>query len=1122
MSLAKMFSTAAVAFAFALTPAMAEEVARDENAEKQAFLETLEKEGYAEVGAYKVEKIKDNIYHMDEGIKALPGGATDADGNRNNPSSIYFVVEDNEILIVDGGNRPDDGSEKEADARIIVEAMTGDRQITYAYSHGHVDHVGLTWNPAVFANIKDQFKVLYMHEADYVDSENSEKYKDNMLFGVAGTEAYKDKLEFVDTGDTFTVGDFTYEVLAMPGHTDGSVAYIQKNKELVFTGDAMGSGFVWLLWDSIENPIGRMVDAIKQLQPIVGDMVNPTILCGHRWQQFYEGNPQRPEEMSIQYLNDMVAVAQGLQNGSSLIEPYAVRAGAVEVSANDRKAKIDTTPEIIEMYLKESGINGWIEREGKFYWYEDGVRQGTVDDEKCFSYDGTVRGREIYDPESDAWYWLDADADGARATSKDVWMPYIFSDEPIGSTGGKWVYYDENGHMVKGFRRDGDTFWAYDQKTGARLDKVFANSGNDYSYNYYWYENGVRQGTVNDPNGVEGDGTIRGREIYDPATDAWYWLDANAMGKPAKNKQVWIPYIFQDEEPGSTEGKWVRYDADGHMIKGWYRNDEGVYYYDLKTGAMYKGHKNIDGKEYHFDETTGIALGNIEVDVAMDTIPTAYVTGGKIVGFTDGNGVKTFLNIPYGATTAGENRFKDPQPVEKWVGEKDCTTFGSIGLESLQDPFMCWSKEYVDWGLTFENGRMGEDMLNLNVWTKAEKGDKKAVIVYIHGGGNTSGSGQNEVYTGQKIVDKDVVYVTINYRYGLQGFLTYKDANGEEITGNFALKDMVKALEWVQENIEQFGGDPGNVTIAGQSAGSANVQKLLICPKAEGLFQHAVAMSANTYEGFGPMRGVDKADAQAEAAAALGDITVADLRNMSSEEIHKLRDAYNPSSFVIDGEWILDTQAGAYQSGKYNHVDFMTGCVQGDSVLFGGFLALPEGEKGWTPELYEQVAREVCGDKADAFLAAYPAQGDLDALVAQVGNDMANAQYSIALAAKGATDEDAKNYQWYFTRSVPDKDPMVEAMWGAFHTGDVGYWLNYFSSTSERPWTQTDYDLGEAMSSYIANFAKTGNPNGEGLPEWKDMDATDASVKYMILGEECKFEELAPEKAAFWTSFYAQ
>ncbi|MBP3892345.1 MAG: hypothetical protein J6D29_09230 [Solobacterium sp.] len=123
---------------------------------------------------------------------------------------------------------------------------------------------------------------------------------------------------------------------------------------------------------------------------------------------------------------------------------------------------------------------------------------------------------------------------------------------------------------------------------------------------YYWYENGVRQGTYNDPKGVMGDGTIRGREIYDPSSDAWYWLDSVYRGAKALNKEVWIPYIYQDEKPGSTGGKWVRYDRNGAMIKGWYKNSNGTYYYDLITGAMYKGYKTIDNARYHFDETTGI------------------------------------------------------------------------------------------------------------------------------------------------------------------------------------------------------------------------------------------------------------------------------------------------------------------------------------------------------------------------------------------------------------------------------------------------------------------------------------------------------------------------------------
>lgn len=497
--------------------------------------------------------------------------------------------------------------------------------------------------------------------------------------------------------------------------------------------------------------------------------------------------------------------------------------------------------------------------------------------------------------------------------------------------------------------------------------------------------------------------------------------------------------------------------------------------------------------------------------------PVANVTGGTIRGYVDANGVRTFKGIPYAATTEGENRFKDPQPVEAWEGERDCTEFGPIVMQNEAAPFMCWSAEYVDGGLNYENGRMSEDSLNLNVWTTAEKGDKQPVIVYIHGGANTSGSGQNEVYTGENIAQKGVVYVTINYRVGLFGWLCYEDETGEKITGNFGIKDQIAALEWVKNNIAEFGGDPSNVTIAGQSAGSQDVQKLMISPKAKGLFQHAVAMSANAYEGFGPMGGIPVEEAQAAAKEALGEYTVADLRSMSTLEVDALREVYNPSNHVIDGEYITEYTKDAYASGDFNHVDFMAGCVTGDTALFGTFLALPEGETEWTEELYAKVAKDTVGDFADQLMAVYPADGDLSAIMAQMSADNAIAQYSIMLAKKAEKDSSG-NYQWYFSRSVPDADPEVEAMWGAFHTGDVGYWLNYFSDTSKRPWKDADYQLGDLMSNYLVNFAKTGDPNGAGLPEWKKADG---NVNYMHLCEDSAFEEMSEERNAFWQAFYA-
>lgn len=245
--------------------------------------------------------------------------------------------------------------------------------------------------------------------------------------------------------------------------------------------------------------------------------------------------------------------------------------------------------------------NGWVEENGKKYWYEKGVKQGT-----------TGRGKEIYDPDSDAWYWLDAVQGGAMTVSKDVYQESAagqWADKPDGT--GKWVRYDENGHMVKGWQTtDKGTYYfdlitgamakgtgdidgvpcAFDEYTGIALDGQWLTiKGADF-----WYEKGVRQGL---------DG--RGKEIYDPASDAWYWLDAVDQGKKATSKDV-----YQESKAGQWAdradgtGKWVRYDAQGHMIKGW--SADKRYYFDPIYGTMAKGDAVIDGRTYHFDKNTGI------------------------------------------------------------------------------------------------------------------------------------------------------------------------------------------------------------------------------------------------------------------------------------------------------------------------------------------------------------------------------------------------------------------------------------------------------------------------------------------------------------------------------------
>ena len=261
-------------------------------------------------------------------------------------------------------------------------------------------------------------------------------------------------------------------------------------------------------------------------------------------------------------------------------------------------------------------LNGWVTENGKEYWYENGVRQGY--DPNNASY----RGKEIYDPGSDAWYWLDNVQQGAKAVSKDVYQESKADD--AGNIG-KWVRYDANGHMIKGWNYnkdgiyyfdlvygtmykgyktiDGVTYY-FDENTGVTDRKpINSNTSNANGWvtidgKEYWYENGVRQGT-------EG----RGREIYDPNSNAWYWLDAVQGGVKTVNKDVYQESSAgQWAEKSDGTGKWVRYDENGHMIKGWNYNDNGTYYFDPTYGTMAKGIVTIDGKTYHFDENTGILI----------------------------------------------------------------------------------------------------------------------------------------------------------------------------------------------------------------------------------------------------------------------------------------------------------------------------------------------------------------------------------------------------------------------------------------------------------------------------------------------------------------------------------
>jgi para-nitrobenzyl esterase len=488
----------------------------------------------------------------------------------------------------------------------------------------------------------------------------------------------------------------------------------------------------------------------------------------------------------------------------------------------------------------------------------------------------------------------------------------------------------------------------------------------------------------------------------------------------------------------------------------------------------------------------GLALLTLTVagmPAAAGTTPNQVKTvNGILEGMEDAStGIRAFKGIPFAAPPVGELRWRPPQPVNNWEGVRKADRFGPSAMQANTGAFGPWTKEFI-----FGN-EVSEDCLYLNVWTAAKTADaKRPVLVYIHGGAFTGGSGEVAVYNGEELAKKGLVVVTINYRLGVLGFFAHPELTKESdhsASGNYGLLDQVAALQWLQKNIAAFGGDPDNVTIAGQSAGAASVHFLTASPLAKGLFHRAIAQSGSGV-GRGPTRTREVAEQEGlRFAKEKGADTLEKLRALSAKDVMTSAPGGSPFRFgpVVDGWFLPEDVTAIFAKRKQNDVPTLTGLNADEgsfSPTYGKIKA----------DAFQKQAQQRYRDRAETFLKLYPAASDEETGQAQKASERDQGLVSMALWAENrAKTASTKAYLYYFSRVIPWPQ---HPEFGAFHTSEVPYVFHNLKLL-DRPWESADRKLADMVSSYWVNFATRGDPNGSGLPRWPAFDAK--NIRYMQL-----------------------
>jgi para-nitrobenzyl esterase len=450
--------------------------------------------------------------------------------------------------------------------------------------------------------------------------------------------------------------------------------------------------------------------------------------------------------------------------------------------------------------------------------------------------------------------------------------------------------------------------------------------------------------------------------------------------------------------------------------------------------------------------------------------------------------VRVFRGIPYALPPLGELRWRGPQPATNWSGVRRADRFGDRPMQPT-----LWKD------MIFRSAKMSEDCLYLNVWAPDVAASKDApVLVYFHGGGWIAGDGSEPRYDGAAFARRGIIVVTVNYRLGVFGYFAHPELTKESLhkaSGNYGYLDQNAALRWVHANIAAFGGDPTKVTIGGQSAGAFSVSAHMVSPLSRGLFRAAIAQSGSLL-GNDPPKSLSEAEKTGlQFAQSAGARSLAELRHMSAAallEASRKSDSGRPQT-IIDGYFLTEQPQEVFFTGRQADVPLLAGWTSAEVDYH--FLLKNQPP---TPENFARKVRELYGDSADRVLKLYPAP-DADAAL-RSATDLATDRF-LAYRTWKLIDEHWKSggqpvYRYLWSQIPPPeigaKPPTTgtPTPQGAQHSSDLPYAFGSLNLITANAWTPADYQASAALQGFLANFIKTGNPNGEGLPQWPWFQAS--------------------------------